>query len=82
MEILKLGIELILKILSAFGIAKDDKAKVEEAIKKATSDYEKTTKTSSSVRESHQAVKSKLREAWEKRWGPLRKNDQNTSSDS
>jgi len=77
MELLKLGIELILKILGIFGASKEDKAKAEEAIKKATSDYEKTATDSASVRGSHQQVKSKLREAWEKRWGPLKK-DQNT----
>jgi hypothetical protein len=78
MEVLKLGIELILKLLGLFGIAKDDKEKMEEAIKKATSDYEKTANDSADVRQSHQETKSRLREAWEKRWGPLSKKDQST----
>lgn len=78
MEIFKLGIELILKILGIFGAGKEDKAKVEQAIKKATADYEKTAKDSANVRQSHQETKSKLREAWEKRWGSQNKKDQNT----
>jgi hypothetical protein len=78
MEILRLGIELILKLLGIFGVSKDEKEKAEEAIKKATSDYEKTADDSASVRQSHQETKSKLKEAWEKRWGNQNKKDQNT----
>jgi len=78
MEIFKIGLELILKILGLFGASKEDKSRAEQAIKKATSDYEKTATDSANVRQSHQAVKSKLREAWEKRWGSQNKKDPNT----
>jgi len=77
MEMIKLAIELVIKILGFFGASKEDKSKAEEAIKKATADYEKTVETSANVRESHQTVKSKLREAWERRWGSKTKEDQN-----
>jgi deoxyribose-phosphate aldolase len=69
MELLKVGLEVILKILGIFGFNNDEKKKAEEAIKKATGDYNKTSTDSATVRESHQQVKSKLREAWERRWG-------------
>lgn len=71
MEIFKLGLELVLKILGLFGLNNEEKKKAEEAIKKATNDYNETSTDSATVRESHQQVKSKLREAWERRWGSM-----------
>lgn len=75
MEVIRIALELLLKILNAFTGQKKTQEDIEKAVKDATSVYEQTTDIPSNVRESHQKVKSKLREAWEARWGSLKKNE-------
>lgn len=75
MEVIRIALELILKILNALTGQKKNQEDIEKAVKDATSAYEQTTDIPSNVRESHQQVKSKLRQAWEARWGSMKKNE-------
>lgn len=82
MDLFKTALELVLKLLNMFTGSKKKEEEIEKAVKDATSAYEQTTDIPSNVRESHQKVKSKLREAWERRWGSMNKNDKSEDSQS
>lgn len=73
MDLFKTALELVLKLLNMFTGNKKKEEDIEKAVKDATNVYEQTTDIPSNVRESHQKVKTKLREAWEQRWGSLKK---------
>lgn len=75
MELIRIALELVLKILNVFTGQKKTQQDIEKAVKDATAVYEQTTDIPSNVRESHQQVKSKLRQAWEARWGSMKKNE-------
>lgn len=77
MGLIQTALDLILQILNLFTGSKKKQEDIEKAVKDATSVYEQTANIPSDVRESHQKLKSKLREAWERRWGNKQNQNQN-----
>lgn len=73
MALLQTALDLILQILNIFTGNKKKQQDIEKAVKDATAVYEQTANIPSDVRESHQKLKSKLRQSWEQRWGNQKK---------
>jgi len=77
-ELIKIALDIFLKIFNIFNTNAEEKKKADEAVKKATSAYETTTDIPSKVREAHQNLRNKLNEAWGKRWGQKKEESQDS----